>query len=442
MNVRFSATGDALITRRACDWQSAGFKRLLDVLASTSARFTNVETLFPNGLGYAAADWGGTFVCSPPGCLDDLVGMGFNLFSRANNHAGDWAGEGLLETTRVFEARGVCHAGAGKNLAEARSPGYLDLAGGKIALLAVATSAPNATYPAGAQRPDCRGRPGVSALRFSEYTIVPPATLELVKEIAGKTRHEPDKRYHVDLGFRPKDPEGVFVFGDIKFKVGDDFDEGWECHRGDFEDIMRYVRDARRQADYVLVSFHGHELPGKDHDGVPSFHQDFCRACIDAGSDAVMGHGPHRLRGIEVYKGKPIFYSLGNFIFQNEEPVVQPADFYERVGVDPLLSTPAEAFDRRNSRGKGGFLADSGYWESVIACWDMQDGVVRDVRLYPIDLGFGGTTRSQRGRPMLAERELGQKIIGKLNRLSQPLGTRVVWNEDGYGTVETNRTEG
>ena len=44
----------------------------------------------------------------------------------------------------------------------------------------------------------------------------------------------------------------------------------------------------------------------------------FARAMIDAGADLVVGHGPHLLRGLELYKGKPIFYSLGNFIGQNE----------------------------------------------------------------------------------------------------------------------------
>ena len=44
----------------------------------------------------------------------------------------------------------------------------------------------------------------------------------------------------------------------------------------------------------------------------------FARAVIDAGADVFVGHGPHVLRGIEIYKGKPIFYSLSNFIFQNE----------------------------------------------------------------------------------------------------------------------------
>lgn len=39
---------------------------------------------------------------------------------------------------------------------------------------------------------------------------------------------------------------------------------------------------------------------------------------IDAAADVVVGHGPHVLRGIEVYKGRPIFYSLANFIFEND----------------------------------------------------------------------------------------------------------------------------
>lgn len=432
--MRFSATGDALITRRIPSWGTPAYDRLLDVIGAGDARFTNLETLITNGLGHPAADWGGTFLTSPPGCLDDLSRMGFNLIGRANNHAGDWGSEGVLETSRACDDAGVCHAGAGRTLAEARMPAYLDLPAGKVALLAVATATPNATYRAGAQRPDCQGRPGVSCLRFEEYAVVPRDAMEQLKASAAKTRYEKDKQYHVALGFRAADPAGVFSFGSLKFKEGETFEDAWEPHRGDLEDITRYIRDARRQADVVLMSFHGHETPGDDRDGVPSFHQDFCRACIDEGCDAVIGHGPHRLRGIEVYKGRPIFYSLGNFIFQNEEALVQPADFYERLGLDPMTATPADAYDQRNRRGKGGFAADRAYWESVVAAWEFADNGLQSIRLYPVDLGFG-RPRAQRGRPALAEEPLARQIISRMDALCRPVGTRVSWDERGYGDV-------
>jgi poly-gamma-glutamate synthesis protein (capsule biosynthesis protein) len=433
--MRFSATGDALITRRLPSPADEGTDRLLRVLRSADARFTNLETSLTNGRGYPAAGWGGTYLSSPPGCLTDLVDMGFNLFSRANNHCGDWEAEGVIETTRVCDAAGVCHAGAGRHLAEARQPAYLDLPAGKVALLAVTTAAQTAGYRAGLQRPDCQGRPGANCLRFEEYAVVPSDVMRQIGALVAETRVEKQKRYEVALGFRTADADGVFSIGGAKFKEGEAFGEAWEPHKGDVEDILRYVREARRQADVVLLSFHAHDMPGGDPDGVPSFHRDFCRACIDAGCDAVVGHGPHRLRGIEIYNEKPIFYSLGNFIFQNEEALALPADFYERLGLDPIVSTPGDGFDRRNSRGRGGFPHDRAYWETVVAWWEMENGRLRDVRLYPVDLGHG-LPRPRRGRPVLAQDPLAAQIIARMDGLCRPFGTQVVWDANGYGLVK------
>ena len=50
---------------------------------------------------------------------------------------------------------------------------------------------------------------------------------------------------------------------------------------------------------------------------------------VDAGADMFVGHGPHVLRGVEIYKGKPILYSLGDFIFQNETLLRLPSENYE-----------------------------------------------------------------------------------------------------------------
>ena len=54
---------------------------------------------------------------------------------------------------------------------------------------------------------------------------------------------------------------------------------------------------------------------------------------IDAGADIFVGHGPHILRGIEIYKGKPIFYSMANFAFENETMRFQPAESYAALGL-------------------------------------------------------------------------------------------------------------
>jgi poly-gamma-glutamate synthesis protein (capsule biosynthesis protein) len=64
------------------------------------------------------------------------------------------------------------------------------------------------------------------------------------------------------------------------------------------------------------------------------------------------------------------------------------------------------------------------YWESIVAVPSFQDGELAEIRLYPIALGFG-LPRPQRGRPRLADKEAGERIIEKMRELSQPFGVEV-----------------
>jgi hypothetical protein len=95
----------------------------------------------------------------------------------------------------------------------------------------------------------------------------------------------------------------------------------------DLLDIARsaaVVDSIRPTVDLLLVTFHG-GAEGAKAAHVPEAAESlgreprgelraWARAVIDAGADAVIGHGPHVLRGIEFYRGKPIAYSLGNFL--------------------------------------------------------------------------------------------------------------------------------
>ena len=83
----------------------------------------------------------------------------------------------------------------------------------------------------------------------------------------------------------------------------------------------------------MIVSLHCHES-GANRSVPADFIPIFAKAVIDAGADVFVGHGPHVLRGIEIYKGKPIFYSLSNFIFQNETVLRMPEDSYEQYSLD------------------------------------------------------------------------------------------------------------
>jgi len=165
----------------------------------------------------------------------------------------------------------------------------------------------------------------------------------------------------------------------------------------------------------------------------------FARAMIDAGADVFVGHGPHVLRGVEIYKGKPILYSVGDFIFQNETLLRLPSENYETYDLGPD-SQVSDFNSRRYRDDTTGFPADPLIWEAVIAVPTFQGGTLVDLVLQPISLGFGKPA-SQRGRPMLADPALGKKIIDDVIRLSEPFGTTIEYR-DGVGRLVLGRTGG
>jgi len=118
-----------------------------------------------------------------------------------------------------------------------------------------------------------------------------------------------------------------------------------------------------------------------------------------------------------------------------------PADFYQRYGLDPHSGTPADAYDARQKApprpgypARRWFTDDEKYWLSVIPSMTLEGDGLAELKLHPIDLGQG-LPRSQRGRPMLAEPETAERILGTMQRLSKPFGTEITV-EDGVGIVE------
>jgi poly-gamma-glutamate synthesis protein (capsule biosynthesis protein) len=181
-------------------------------------------------------------------------------------------------------------------------------------------------------------------------------------------------------------------------------------------------------SDFVIVTSHTHG--GNKNVEPPSWQPGFAKECIDAGAIAYVSHGPHRLRGIEIYKGKPIFYSLGNFIFQNETIDPMPADNYERYDLPPD-KLAGELYDKRFKGGTVGFPSEAIWYESIIAVPTFSKGKLVELKLYPIELNQKAP-RSQRGTPRMAYGENAEKIIKRLAQLSEPLGIRIEF-KNGIG---------
>lgn len=134
---------------------------------------------------------------------------------------------------------------------------------------------------------------------------------------------------------------------------------------------------------------------------------------IDAGAGIVVGHGPHVLRGIEVYKGRPIFYSLANFIFEKRP---QPADSYEFLGLDGD-SLPSDDFSKRSKNDTIRFPAGCKYWQSVVAEVVYNNNrTLQDVRLHPVSMDFGHA-RTRRGRPYPSPANETEQIFSDLQEV-------------------------
>ena len=414
-----AATGDTVITRRVSVYETdPAFKSLVAVIRAADLGFTNLEiSLFrmADFKGYPQAESGGIWFVGPPEAAQDLKWMGFSLFNRANNHATEYGVEGMIETDRLLNSLSLVHAGSGTTLGEATEARYLDTSKGRFALIGLATTFTPMSRAADA-RPGARGRPGINALRVDRRYELNPQEMKELRQIIR------------DLGGQvPEVEDGAVEFADIKFIPGNSTKGVEKVNLRDEERILRSVRNATKQADFVIVTSHSHE-PSEEALTPPAFLVEFIKKCIDAGADAFIVHGPHQLRGIEIYKGKPIFYSLGNFIFQNETSDNLPSDLYEPYALgDEAL--PADAMNARYKNGTIGFPASPVWYESVVAVPHFKGHELSELRLYPIELGQKAP-RSQRGTPRLANEELARKIIQRLANLSAPFGTRITFEND------------
>jgi poly-gamma-glutamate synthesis protein (capsule biosynthesis protein) len=354
-----------------------------------------------------------------PALVKELVWAGFDLVSRANNHTGDYGADGMRLTTRHVDAAGLVQAGVGENLAEAREAKYLETARGRVALVSVASTFPDHSR-AGRARGAVRGRPGLNPLRFTTTYVVTRPRFEALKALMK------------ELGLRVPDSDAQLQLFGQRFEVGEAPAVRTEPLQEDLDEIAAVVRGASRLADYTLVTFHGHEGRPGDRFVPADFLVTFSRAMIDAGASVVAGHGPHVLRGIEIYKGRPIFYSLGDFIFQNETVLRLPEENYAPYGLGPEAQV-ADFNARRYDNDRRGFPAEREIWEAVVAVTRWAGGALAGIDLHPITLGFGRPP-AERGRPQLAEGELARKIVEDVARLSRPFGTQVVF-EGGMGRV-------
>jgi len=413
-------TGDSIIVQPISPHTEPEFVKLIDLIRGADAAFTNLEMLFHDYEPYPSTESGGTYMRAEPSLVKELVWAGFDLVAQANNHTNDYGVEGAQLTDKYVRAAGLVGAGFGNSLREAREARYYESDKGRVAVVAVASTFSDQSR-AGDSWGDTRARPGLAPLRFKTTSVVTKAQFEAL--------HASLKGAGVNVPAATPASE-MTVLG-RRFLVGERTETRTEPLKEDVDAMAAVVRNADRQADYVIVSSHTHENRG-DRYTPPEFYVTFARAMVDAGADMVTTSGPHVLRGIEIYKGKPIFYSLGDFIFQNETLLRQPPENYEPFGM-ARNSGVGDFNDARTKNGTIGFPADPYIFESVVAMPTFLEGRLTGLTLHPISLGFG-QPRAQRGRPILAAPALGEKIIADVRKFSAAWGT-VVDYRNGVGVV-------
>ena len=437
--------GDILLSRGMQVYREPEFLRLRELLNGADACFVNLESsVLRYGEGVPAVRTG-THMVTEPDLLDDLKWLGITMVSCANSHSLNFGEEGLLLQNQYLDQAKIVHAGTGENLRQASSPAYQETANGRVALVAATAHLPSQSNRAAHQRVDFKGKPGVNGLGFRTTFVVDRESFVALQRIARTLGFEGERNRSIQRGFQSAEELGTFAttemdFHGEKYRVGDNFDIVTNCNARDLEENLRQVREARRQADFVIVSLHNQDMIGRswlraeratDIETQPDFVAEFAHACIDAGADLLAIHGPHMFMGIEIYKGKPVFYSLGNFFMQNETLRQVPAHHYERFGLDPY-STPADFFDARTAGDKG-HPATREYWESAVALCRFDAGKLSAMEIHPVEMGFG-RPRSQRGRPLLANAQEGKRIIQRIIRLSKDLGTAIE-ERAGHGVI-------
>jgi len=323
-------------------------------LLDGDVNFTNFEAaVFDPAAGQTTRD--GRFA-SPPQSLEALAEFGINLLGMPNNHSYDIQASGIVNTIRAADRLGIAHAGIGRDLAEADRAARLETAHGPVALVAAASGLVRNGRAA-------QGRPGVNELAV----------------------------------------------------------EGAMPDAEDARRILQRVADAKRSGALVIASHHNHHYPGvekpadfkqlllselPDRLEPAGWLRPWAHALVESGADVVAMHGPPFLHGMEVYLGKPIFYSLGNFVFQ-----VPPESIHLE---EPIM------------------------WESVVAHARFDGDRLAGVRFTPIAMNKVGKGlpnphdefdvneyHRTRGLPRCATGKQAQYLLGRFARLSAAFGSTI-----------------
>ena len=446
--LRVVLAGDAMPSRALTLFKEPEYLALVDLMRGADIAFANLETTVRHRDEGAPNFTQGTPMTTPPALLEDLKWMGFGLLSNANNHATDYGTGGVTAMLEHLRAARLPCAGAGANLAEARAPAYADTPAGRVAVVA-ATSffrpwRPRRRPAAGFARP-ARHQSARLLHHLLGRRRTPSRQLKRVSDELGLTqeraRHRAAVLQRARGAGRRRRPLTL---------PGQPVPQGQSLprrHQSEPRGRRRQsapIREARRQADFVIFSFHSHEFGAGGRLTAPTdvameepaeFYVEFAKAAIDAGADIVAGHGPHLTLGIEIYRQPADLLQPGQFhLPERHRRGVPVPKSYGRFGLPtrrppPTSSTPAPTASKR------GFPASREFWESFVAELRIPRPQLTALRLHPLDLGHGRDRA--RARPSAAGARRGCAARARTGR-----GLVAKRSVPGWNSTEKRRRYG
>lgn len=310
-----------------------------------------------------------------PAKLASLARAGFHAASLAGNHVYDQGEEGVADTIAGLVAHGIAPFGAGVDLAGARLPAILERGGLRVGFLGYNCVGPRLSW-AGADKGGC-------------------AYVQVI------SHYEPE-------GANPGGPPQAFTF-----PVPATLDA-----------MQADIVALRRRVDVVVVALHKGlvHTPAQ----LAMYERPVARGAIEAGADIVVGHHPHIARGIEFYKGRPIFHGLGNFVTVTRALNVEGNDH------------PARLAWAERRRKLFGFTPDPG-----MPCYpfhpESRNTMIADCRIGPdgrVSAGFLPCWIGDDGAPqVLGNDAQGQAVAAYLADIGRAAGMDTVFRWEGERVV-------
>ena len=424
--MKICITGDSILMEKM-PASYEGLAPVRDYINQADVRINNMEMVLSNYDCFASTYCGGLWLTAEPTVLDDILKYGFNCFGFANNHTMDYSYGGVESTLKALRSKHMPVCGAGMSLAEATAPAMVDTKEGKVAVLSITSTCDDAAR-AGDPGHMIPARPGLNMLRHSETFLVNDEHMKALEEIADATHINGRINNSKRGGYTVSKP-GIFNLGTLEFKLSEVEGKSSTPYPQDVERMRRAIEAATIEAEYVVVCFHSHEIKGELDEEPDYFIEEFARKCIEWGACAVVGSGTHQIKAIEMYQGKPIFYSIANFIFQSEKPTQFPPDYHDRYGINRSL-TAQEAMYIRPDGGKRGLETEFKNYKGLMPLLEFEGGQVKKITIKPVELGFYHEDKSVKGLPHSANDAVTQEVLETLQTLSAEYGTKFALRDD------------